>query len=247
MDKTICIGFDSTHPDAFAVARFSLRRRMRHEIPIIGIELGAMQQQGIYKRPVERRILSDGASVLFDPISQHAMSTEFAISRFITPFLAHWRGWALFMDCDVLAFTDICRLFELLDNRFALMCVQPDYAPRLGRKMDGQIQSSYARKLWSSVMAFNCDHAANSALTLDMINTLPGRDLHRFCWLPDSLIGALPPEWNWIAGVTDPQISPALVHYTEGGPWLPGFENVEFAEQWRAERSLWVAGDGVAI
>lgn len=247
MDKTICIGFDSAHPDAFAVARFSLRRRMSHAIPVVGIELDAMQRQGLYKRPVERRILNDGATVLFDPISEHAMSTEFAISRFLTPFLARWRGWAVFMDCDVLAFSDVCRLFELLDNRFALMCVQPDYAPKHGRKMDGQIQSRYSRKLWSSVMAFNCEHPANAALTLDMINALPGRDLHRFCWLPDSLIGALPPEWNWISGVTDPQISPALVHYTEGGPWLPGFESVEFAEQWRGERALWVAGDGVAI
>jgi hypothetical protein len=32
-------------------------------------------------------------------------------------------------------------------------------------------------------MVFNCDHPANRALTLDLINTVPGRDLHRFCWL----------------------------------------------------------------
>lgn len=247
MHKTICIGFDTPNADAFAVARHSLRRHMSEPIPVMGIELDAMQRQGRYKRPTERRQLIDGASVLYDVISEHPMATEFAISRFLTPFLANWRGWALFVDCDVLALTDICQLFALLDNRYALMCVQPEFTPKQRRKMDGQVQSAYPRKLWSSVMAFNCEHPANSALTLEAINTLPGRDLHRFCWLPDSAIGALPPEWNWMEGITRPQISPSLVHFTAGGPWLPEYANAEFATEWRRERALWVAGDWGAI
>jgi hypothetical protein len=49
-------------------------------------------------------------------------------------------------------------------------------------------------------MLFNCDHPSNKKLTVEMINTLPGRDLHRFCWLEDDEIGELDPGWNWLVG-----------------------------------------------
>jgi len=39
--------------------------------------------------------------------------------------------------------------------------------------MDGQVQSKYARKNWSSFMIFNCHHEANQALTPEMVNALP--------------------------------------------------------------------------
>lgn len=248
MQKTIVIGYDSPHPGAFAVARHSMRRRMTYAIPIIGLELGAMQRQKLYTRAVDRTL--DGK--LWDPISEAPMATEFAISRFLAPFLANWGGWVVFTDCDVLATTDMGRLFDLLDDRFALMCVHLDFRTEGGVKMDGQAQLAeidpraagrYTRKCWSSVMAFNCEHQANRALTLQLINSVPGRDLHRFCWLPDSAIGALPAEWNWIEGVTDPQISPALIHYTHGGPWLENCQGVAHAAEWRREQELWISGD----
>jgi lipopolysaccharide biosynthesis glycosyltransferase len=167
-------------------------------------------------------------------ISDAPMSTEFAISRFLVPHLAH-DGWALFLDADMLALGDLAQLFDAADERFAIMCVKHDYAPTATMKMDGQQQTLYARKNWSSLMLFNCDHPANAALTVEMINTLPGRDLHRFCWLDDSLIGALDPKWNWLVGHSSPEIEPAIVHFTEGGPWFPGFENVPYANAWRTE------------
>jgi hypothetical protein len=248
MDKTICIGYDSPHPDAFAVCRHSLRRMTHEPLRIIGLQLDAMQRRGWYKREVQRRFFPDGSYELYDPISEHPMSTEFAISRFLAPFAAGWKGWAVFMDCDMLAMMDIGRLFELLDPHYALMCVQPRVGPLKGpRKMDNKTQSLYQRKLWSSLMAFNCEHQANRSLTLQLINGAPGRDLHRFCWLEDSQIGALPAAWNWMEGITDPQISPSIVHFTEGGPWLKGFDNVEFADEWRRERALWIAGDGIGL
>jgi hypothetical protein len=212
-------------------------------IPIIGIELADVRARGMYRRNTSVQLHADGRRLLWDDISEAPMSTEFAISRFLTPFLCGWTdGWALFMDCDMLAFTDIGELFELFDDRYAVMCVQPDYKGGADMKMDGQPQTQYPRKLWSSLMAFNMKHQANRALTLDLINTVPGRDLHRFCWLADEYIGELPASWNWMDGVTDPQISPDIVHYTHGGPWLDGYENCPFAEEWRKERTIWVRG-----
>jgi hypothetical protein len=240
MNRTICIGYDSPHPSPFAVCRSSLRRHMTRPMRIMGIHLDDMRRCGWYQR--EDFVGEDG--VRWDKISEAPMSTEFAISRFLTPFLAGWQdGWSVFMDCDFLAMTDVNRMWDLLNPRYAVMCVQPDYQHKSSLKMDGKPQTIYPRKLWSSMMAFNMSHPANRALTLEAINTLPGRDLHRFCWLPDDLVGALPPEWNWMEGITDPQVSPAMVHYTHGGPWLPQYQDVAFAEEWRRERDMWVAGD----
>jgi hypothetical protein len=244
MERTICIGYDTPHPQAFAVCRHSLRRHMTREMRILGISLADMQARGLYTRQVERRTYHDGSSHLWDTISEAPMSTEFAISRFLSPFLAGWaEGWVLFMDCDMLALTDINRLWDYLDPRYALMCVQPNYTDPRVTKMDGRAQTHYPRKLWSSLMAINMSHAANSALTLQLINSVPGRDLHRFCWLPDALIGELPAQWNWMEGITDPQTSPAIVHYTHGGPWLRDYQGVQFADEWCAEHELWIRGD----
>lgn len=67
------------------------------------------------------------------------------------------------------------------------------------------------------------------------MNTWPGRDLHRFAWLLDSQIGALRPEWNWLAGWSSGHLDPAIVHYTEGYPAMPGYEAAPYADEWRAE------------
>ena len=34
-------------------------------------------------------------------------STQFSFSRFLTPYLCDFEGWALFMDCDMLVLDDI--------------------------------------------------------------------------------------------------------------------------------------------
>jgi len=103
--------------------------------------------------------------------------------------------------------------------------------------MDGMVQTSYSRKNWSSVMLFNCSHPSNKNLTVDLVNTVPGRDLHRFCWLKDNEIGELPLEWNYLVGYSKLNGSkPALVHFTHGLPDLAGYEDQEYADEWRAMR-----------
>jgi hypothetical protein len=88
------------------------------------------------------------------------------------------------------------------------MVVKHDHQPTEHWKMDGQFQTRYHRKNWSSVCLFNCDHPANKALTVDLVNSAPGRDLHAFSWLADDLIGELPPEWNWLVGHSAPMRIP---------------------------------------
>ena len=234
MQRSIWIGYDPREVEAFAVCRHSLRRHAPN-IPIHAVVLDELRAAGLSRRPTSKR---DGK--MWDDISEAPCSTQFAISRFLTPHLAH-EGWALFMDCDILARTDVNKLFALVDPSKAVMCVQhPNYTPPDAVKMDGQLQLLYARKNWSSVTLFNCSHPANARLTVGIVNQVPGRDLHRFAWLNDDEIGALPPEWNFLVGVSDPSIDPALVHFTSGGPWFEGYENVPYADEWKAERRRWL-------
>lgn len=240
---SVWIGFDKREAAAFAVAKHSARRWTRPMPPARGIELAAVQRLGLYTREVAHIQLPRGPA-LYDPISKAAMSTEFAISRFLTPILAGG-GWALFMDCDVLVRRSLHRLFELADPSKAVMCVKHPPLFEAGEKMDGQRQAPYPRKNWSSVVLFNCDHPANKALTPELVNTVPGRDLHAFSWLADDLIGELPPEWNWLVGHSDAAITdPAIVHFTDGFPLMPGYEDQPFADEWRTELSVWATGAG---
>lgn len=238
MKRSIWIGFDPRETAAFAVTRHSIKERLSVPIPINGIVLEEMQRLGVYTRPHERR---DG--VLWDVISDAPMSTEFACSRFLTPILAR-RGWALFMDCDMLVLGDVVDLFdEAEQSDKALLCVQHRHQVAEGApKMDGQVQVNYARKNWSSVFLINCDHPANSRLTLGMVNSLPGRDLHRLCWLEDHEIGALDPGWNVLVGHTE-CADPKLLHFTSGIPLMAGYENCPFADEWRKALTNWAGWD----
>lgn len=233
--RSVWIGFDAREAAAFAVARRSAKRNVVRHVAVNGIVLDEMRQRGLYTRPTSRR---EGR--LWDDISEAPMATEFAISRFLTPHLAG-EGLALFMDCDMLIRGSLAPLFEYAraHPEFAVFCVQHDHQPPEGVKMDGQVQTRYARKNWSSVMLFNCAHPSNRKLTVEMINTVPGRDLHRFCWLEDHEIGALSPEWNYLVGHSHTDSFPAIVHFTDGIPSMPGYESVPYADEWRAELHRW--------
>jgi hypothetical protein len=245
MKRSIWIGFDSRHAAAAAVCRHSITRRLTQPISVRGVVLDHLQQAGVYTRPVERRPAEPGAAhdQLYDPISEAPMSTEFAISRFLTPWLAG-TGIALFADCDIVSRINLVKLFDQFDPRYAVMCVKHQHEPTQEMKMDGQPQTVYPRKNWSSVMMFNCDHPANNALTVKLINQVPGRDLHRFCWLDDDLIGELHPRYNYLVGHTklyEPASneSPALIHWTDGYPLLRGYENAEYADVFFDELNAW--------
>lgn len=238
---SIWIGFDQREASAFAVARHSIKRHLTRPIPIYGLVLSELQARGLYTRPMEWRPSAADKPIMWDVISDAPMSTEHANARFLVPYLAS-TGWALFVDGDVLARGNIARMFEQLDPAFAVYCVKHQYAPPDNTKMDGQAQTRYARKNWSSFVVFNCEHPSNRALTMGMVNTVPGRDLHRFCWLKDEEIGELGPEWNFLVGHTDPAIAPKVVHFTAGVPDMPGYGDQPYADEWRVELSSWAQG-----
>ena len=235
--RSLWIGFDPREAAAFAVAKESAQRHMPRHYGLHGIVLDEMRSTGLYSRPTSRK-----SGRLFDDISEAPMSTEFAISRFLTPILAKREGLAMFTDADMLFRANIVPAFDYAaaHPEKAVFCVKHNHQPEDNSiKMDGQLQQRYARKNWSSVMIFNCEHPSNAKLTVDLINEVPGRDLHAFCWLKDDEIGALPAEWNYLVGHTKVDESPKIVHFTDGIPTMPGYEECEFADEWRANLNGW--------
>lgn len=229
----IYIGWDSKENEAYRVCRRSIERRTSVPVNIVPLRQAALRYAGLYRRGSR---LENGT--LVDATDGKPYSTEFSFTRFLVPAMKQYEGWALFCDCDFLFRADVASLFELRDDRFAVMCVKHRHEPQETVKMDGCIQTRYRRKNWSSLMLFNCSKASNMALTPEAVSTRPGSWLHGFGWLDDEEIGSLPEEWNWLEGHSSPEISPKAVHFTRGGPWFVQWQNVAYASEWLAEKRL---------
>jgi hypothetical protein len=224
----VFIGYDGREVPAYQVCVRSLVSRCSAPVEPQPLMLAHLQAARLYTRPTTR----DAEGRLFDTISAHPMATEHAIARFLVPHLARHSGWALSCDADILWRGDAAELFALADPAYAVMVVKHDHRPPARRKMDGQVQSEYPRKNWSSVILWNCAHPAHRRLTLGMINDVPGRDLHAFSWLADGEIGALPEAWNWLEGHSAPELEAKAAHFTRGTPDMPGYGNTLYAGEW---------------
>lgn len=213
----IFIGYDPDETVAWYTLAHSIL--VRASIPVQFAPVARAQLRGVYTRergPTE--------------------STEFAISRFLVPYLSGYEGWSLFMDCDMLCRADIAALAALAegqDDKAVLVC-QHDYVPKTERKFLDQPQTRYPRKNWSSVMLFN--NARCRALTPEYVNRAGGLELHRFAWLADEEIGSLPLEWNWLVGEYPYNPDAKIVHFTIGGPWFEEYRASDYADEWFEEQ-----------
>lgn len=219
----IFIGYDPREDLAYEVCKYSILKRATIPVEIIPLKQADLRKDGLYWR--ERGKLE---------------STEFSFSRFLTPHLAKFEGWAMFVDCDFLYLADIKDLRDMVDDKYAVMCVHHDYTPKEKTKMDGAVQTVYPRKNWSSMVLYNCGHPKNKALTPEVVNSETGAFLHRFMWLEDDEIGSVPFVWNFLVGhnavdESDKATFPKAIHYTLGGPWFEAWKDCEFGYLWVKE------------
>lgn len=213
----IYIGYDPKEAVAYHTLAHSIQRQA--SIPVTIAPLMQSQLKGFYTRargPTE--------------------STEFSLTRFLVPVLSEFRGWSLFMDCDMLCRSDIAELaaFTQRAPEKAVLLCKHDYTPGPTRKFLNQVQTVYPRKNWSSVMLFN--NARCTTLTPAYVNTASGLDLQRFNWLDDALIGELPLEWNWLVGEYAHNPKAKIAHFTIGGPYFDEYRGCDYAEEWFEER-----------
>ena len=213
--NNIFIGYDSRESICYDVCKYSILKHGTKNVKINPIKLCDISN--IYKREV-------------DP----SAATEFAYSRFLVPFLSNYKGISLFCDCDFVFLKDVQEIFDLYDDKYAVMVCKHNYIPTNTIKMDGCVQTVYPKKNWSSLILWNCSHPKNKTITPELINNQTGKFLHRFEWLEDSDIGSIPLAWNWLVGwYKEPEDGkPKGLHYTEGGPWFKNYTNCEYGEVW---------------
>jgi hypothetical protein len=215
----IYIGHDRRAPILSSVAQHSIIRRTSSPVRVTLLAANVLANAGIFEREATEN-----------------QSTEFAISRFLVPYLAGFEGWALFMDNDMIVLDDIADLFKLRDDKYAVMCVKHDHVPEIKTKFLGEKQTVYPKKNWSSVMLMNCSKCR--ALTPEYVGKASGLELHRFQWLEsEDLIGELPYTWNHLVETSPGELADQkLLHYTDGGPYYKDYQDCKWAEVWVQER-----------
>lgn len=213
----IFVGYDPREASVFHVCANSI---IRHSSVPVAITPLALKNLGDYAEGHD-----DG-------------SNEFIYSRFLVPKLMGYQGWALYIDGDMLVRSDINEVWQMRDDSKALMCVQHDYKTRAQAKYLGSVNQDYPRKNWSSVVMWNCADPDNAEVTPEFVQNSTGAQLHRFTWLEDSKIGALPKEWNWLPDELGVNEEAKLLHWTLGAPCFHEYADAPMADHWHRERML---------
>lgn len=166
----VMIGYDERQPLAYNVMQHSLARHSSLPVAITPLILRQL--------PLKRKGL-----------------TNFTYSRFLVPYLMGFKGWALFVDPDMVVTGDIAELFRSADP-----------------EADVMVNTQQPAFEWGSAMLFNC--AKCSILTPEYIEdrTHPLFDLK---WA--SSVKAFPREFNHCVGYV-PFETAKLYHYTAGLP-----------------------------
>lgn len=215
----VFIGFDPRETVAYHVCSQSILSRSSSPLAITPIYLENIKK--IFDRPREQQ------------------STDFAFSRFLVPYLSGYKGFSIFMDCDMLVRCDITELLQYASTDHDVCVVKHDYVPKTTTKFLGAKQTVYPCKNWSSVMLFNNDRCR--ALTPEYVNRASGAELHQFMWAKS--VGELPKEYNHLVGEYDENPDAKIVHYTLGTPCFKGYEDQEFACDWGDEKMRMLHAD----
>ncbi len=209
----------------------------------INIVEGFDQRQAIAYHTFTQSIIEKSSiPVFFTPLAVNTLndyteihkdrSNDFIYSRFLTPYLNNFTGWAIFADGDMVCQSDIKELWDLRDESKALLVVKHDYKTKKNIKYLGNINENYPRKNWSSLILWNCAHPKHRILTPEFIANQSGKFLHRFSWLEDQDIGELPIEWNWLAIEYPINTKAKIIHYTLGTPCFRDYRNTDMSENW---------------
>ena len=174
----------------------------------------------------------------YSRIRDSKQATEFSFTRFLVPYLNDYKGWAVFCDGDFLWIDDPSSLIQYCDPQYAVLCVHHKIEQKhlTSHKMNNKTQVWYPRKNWSSLMLINCEHELSRKLTPDVVNTAPASYLHQLDWA-ENAIGELPNTYNFLVGYYPAQNPIHALHFTDGTPIHPGYENCEFSDVWKNQLS----------
>jgi len=157
---------------------------------------------------------------------------DFVYSRFLSPFLNNFDGWAIYADGDMVCQADILELLKLKDDSKAVMVEKHNYQTKQSKKYFNNKNENYPKKNWSSVILWNCSHPKHKILTPEFKQNQSGKFLHRFSWLDEDEIGEIPLEWNWLALEYPENKEAKIIHYTLGTPCLKEYKDTNMSDIW---------------
>ena len=209
----IFIGYDPREKIAFHVLSQSIIEHSSIPVSISPINLTNLKK--FYKR--KKRIKD---------------STEFSISRFLTPYLSNYKDYSLFVDCDFIIREDVAKLLKIVKSnpKKVLWCVKHNYIPKSKLKFLNEKQLIYSKKNWSSFVVYN--NKKCKILTPIFIEKANGLYLHQFKWTKDELIGSLPKEWNILVGEQKIPKNFKSLHFTVGGPYFKKYRKSSGSNFW---------------
>lgn len=155
------------------------------------------------RRPVTvEPLYSAGINIPFPCDTRNQQKTPFSFQRFLIPEIRGYRGRAMYLDSDMLAFDDITTLFDHDFGDANVLAVPHE----------------------TSVLVLDCDK-----LSWNIRELVTDLDAGRLSY--DGLMSCrsvarvrydLPKTWNWLDNSGDPPRNVALLHYTvtSSQPWL---------------------------
>lgn len=208
----VFIGYDETEAIAYHVCAESIIRYAKEPVEIIPLAKNML-----------KNICND---------TKRDGSNSFIYSRFFVPLLCNFDGYAIWLDGDMLLNADIADLWRLRSGQHAVSVVKHEYKTQHTHKYRGAENRHYPRKNWSSVIVWNCAHPSNRKLTPKYIEDHDGEHLHRFGWLDDNEINALPRYWNWLVREFPENARAKLWHYTIGIPAFTDYQEGHNSDEW---------------
>lgn len=182
----VFIGYDPRQAVTYSVAAMSFVLASKQPVSIapISAELTGLRREGL---------------------------TPFTWARFLVPYLCDFKGWALFVDADVVCLQDPAELFAEVNGSKAVIIPQASKA--------------FER---AAVMLFNCGHPDNAILTQEYVET--ANRLHQIGWTDN--VGWIDRKWNHLVGYDKPDPAPGIIHYTMGVPCWPETSDCEHSDLW---------------
>lgn len=220
----IAVGFDQKEAVAYHTFCQSVLEKATQPVAFLPLCLNSL--------PGYREIHQDG-------------SNSFVYSRFLTPWVFGFNGSVIFADGDMVCLSDITKLWSLRDPSKAVQVVQHNYKTKFQQKYLGAKNLDYPRKNWSSLIIWNCEHPKNKLLTPDFVMSQSGAFLHRFSWLSDDDIGALPLNWNWLVAEYEDNYDANLLHFTLGTPCFLEYQKSNMSSTWHQVNARSNEGVGV--
>lgn len=238
----VFVGYDDRESMEYKVCKESILDNASKPVTVYPLKHRTLRDLGLFKRSW----VTQPNGITEDLDDKRPFSTQFSHSRFLVPSYARYLGIrvsdvVIFVDGDFVFLSDIYGLIPEIekDSEKALYVVKHEYDPNNTTKMDGQTQSKYPKKLWSSFMVFNLVHNLCGPSVPD-VNEKDGSWLHSFSWLKnDSQIGSLNEGWNFIPNHSEKRIKDAAIkaiHYTEGSPLMrPGCKYSSVFEHYKRQ------------